>query len=123
MGIENRFQLRTCSNWLNPSTSFAIMLHDSLIDAVCASQNNDVELSGEAVGENNNKGAEGAITTESDGLKRQKRSLSVAKTSLKIRLRLQLAASAALCFYARVGTPATCRNISQCCNARINVIN
>lgn len=74
MGIENRFLLRTRSNWFNPSTSFAFMLHDSFIDAVCASRNNDVGLSGEAVGENNNKGAEGAITTESDGLKRQKRS-------------------------------------------------
>lgn len=50
------------------------MLHDSFIDAACASQNNDVGLSGEAVGENNNKGAEGAVTTESDGLKRQQRS-------------------------------------------------
>lgn len=39
MGIDNRFQLRTGSNWLNPSTSFAFMLNGSLDNAL---HNNDV---------------------------------------------------------------------------------
>lgn len=35
MGTETLFQLRTASNWINPSTSFVFMLNNSLIDTVC----------------------------------------------------------------------------------------
>lgn len=47
MGIENPFQLKTGSNWINPSTSFVFMLNNSLIDTVlmCALQNNEWTVS------------------------------------------------------------------------------
>lgn len=55
MRTENWFQLRTSSIWLAPSTTFAFMHNDFLIDSLLphALQNNDVMVLREAVGVNN----------------------------------------------------------------------
>lgn len=74
IGIENRFPLTTGSNWLNPSTSIAFMLNNSLTNALFlhALQNNYVALASSSQWENANTGVEGAIVAELESLRRQR---------------------------------------------------
>lgn len=76
-GLESRTgsPLTTGSNWLNPSTSIAFMLDDSLTNALFlhALQNNYVALARSSQWENANTGVERVIVAELESLRRQRR--------------------------------------------------
>lgn len=94
MGIENLFQLRTGSNWINPSTLFVFMLNNSLIDRVlmCALQNSD--------------------WTVSKDRKLSKVWLNFTENDTNS----TMCPSTTLWFHARVETGAICWNISRQCS-------